>query len=219
MSGSVFLPQLAQDLKLAQRGGWASVTAVIFYLAVATLVPFAVGPDTRLLAQLAGGMAWISALLAMLLTLERLFQPDSEDGTLDFWIAHDIPLLNIACAKIAAHWLLTALPLLITTPIVAVMLQLDFPATKMLLLSLLLGTPALSALGALCAALAVSVRRAGVLISLLVLPLAIPVLIFGVSVLAPEISTAALKLLAAFSLITLVIAPIGISTALKLSIE
>jgi heme exporter protein B len=211
--------QLALDLRLALRGGWASATAVLFYVAVATLVPFAVGPDTQQLRLVAGGMAWIAALLAMLLTLERLFQPDSEDGTVDFWIAHDAPLTELALAKIMAHWLMTALPLLLATPLVTAMLHLEYAATRMLLLSLLLGTPALSAIGALCAALAVSVRRASLLIALLVLPLVIPVLIFGVSVLAPQTQAAAIKLLAAFSLASLVLAPAGISAALRFSLE
>jgi heme exporter protein B len=216
---SVFTAQLGHDLRLARRGGWASVTAVLFYLLVATLVPFAVGPDAPLLRLVAAGMAWIAALLAMLLTLERLFQPDSEDGTLDLWVAHDVPLLEIAAAKIAAHWLMTGLPLLVVTPVVAAMLQLDAAATGLLVLSLLLGTPALSAIGALCAALAVSVRRGGVLIALLVLPLVLPVLIFGVAVPDAQTHAAALRLLAAFSLAAVVLAPLGIRAALRLSVE
>jgi heme exporter protein B len=216
---SVFGQQVLHDLRLARRGGWASVTAVVFYAGVATLVPLAVGPDAPLLRLVAGGMAWIAALLAMLLTLERLFQPDSEDGTLEFWVAHDVPLPEIAAAKIVAHWLMTALPLLLVTPVVAIMLQLDFTVAKRLMLSLLIGTPALSAVGAMCAALAVSVRRGGVLIALLVLPLVLPVLIFGVAVLGTHTYAAALKLLAAFSLASVVLSPFAIGSALKFSVE
>ncbi len=210
---------LMQDLALALSGGWASLTAVIFYLAVAVLVPFAVGPDATLLKLIAGGMAWIAALLAMLLTLERLFQPDSEDGTIDLWSVSGQSLELIALAKITAHWLMTAVPLLLATPLVAVLLQLTADQTRLLMLALLVGTPGLSALGALCAALAVSVRRAAVLISLLVLPFAIPLLIFGVTVLEPSRTLSALKLLAACSLTLLVLAPFGIKAALKFSVE
>ncbi len=209
---------LRQELALAASGGWSSFTAVLFYVAVAVLVPFAVGPDGQLLALIAGGMAWIAALLALLLTLERLFQPDREDGALDQWIALGVPLEVVALAKIAAHWLVTALPLLLATPIVAVLLNLAVPQTKLLIVSLILGTPGLSALGAICAALAVSVRRAGVLIALLVLPLAVPVLIFGVAALGPS-NMAALKFLGACSLILLALAPFAIKAALKISVE
>jgi heme exporter protein B len=215
----MFAAIILQEMRLAFRGGWSSLTAVIFYLGVATLVPFAIGPDTKLLQLIAGGMAWIAALLAMLLTLERLFQPDNDDGTLEQWVALGLPLETVALAKITAHWLMTALPLLLATPIVAGMLQLNASTTLMLVLSLLIGTPGLSALGAMCAALAVSVRRAGVLIALLVLPMAIPLLIFGVTTLDAERSAAALKLLAASSLFLLVLAPFGIKYALKYSID
>jgi heme exporter protein B len=211
----MFRTILGQELRLTFRSGWASLTSVIFYLAVAVLVPFAVGPDAQLLSRIAGGMAWIAALLALLLTLERLFQPDLEDGTIEQWISQGCALEMIALAKILAHWLITAVPLLLATPLVAVLLQLTTQQTLQLMLALLLGTPGLSALGALCAALAVSVRRAAVLISLLVLPLAVPVLIFGVAALDPERGAAALKLLLAASLILLVIAPSGIKAALR----
>jgi heme exporter protein B len=211
----MFRTILSQELRLTFRGGWASLTSVIFYLAVAVLVPFAVGPDAQLLSRIAGGMAWIAALLALLLTLERLFQPDLEDGTIEQWISQGCALEIIALAKILAHWLTTAVPLLLATPLVAVLLQLTPQQTLQLMLALLLGTPGLSALGALCAALAVSVRRAAVLISLLVLPLAVPVLIFGVAALDPVRGAAALKLLLAASLILLVIAPSGIRAALR----
>ncbi len=209
---------LRQELALAASGGWSSFVAVLFYVAVAVLVPFAVGPDGQLLAIIAGGMAWIAALLALLLTLERLFQPDREDGALDQWIAQGVPLEVLAMAKIAAHWLVTALPLLLATPIVAVLLNLHAAQTKLLLVSLVIGTPGLSALGAICAALAVSVRRAGVLIALLVLPLAVPVLIFGVASLGSD-TAAALKFLGACSLILLTLAPFAIKAALKISVE
>jgi heme exporter protein B len=215
----MFRTLLGQDLRLSFRSGWSSLTSVIFYLAVAVLVPFALGPDARLLALIAGGMAWIAALLAMLLTLERLFQPDLEDGTLEQWISQGVPLEILALAKILAHWLTTAVPLLMATPLVAVLLQLTAAQTMQLMLALLLGTPGLSALGALCAALAVSVRRAAVLISLLVLPLAVPLLIFGVAAQDAERGAAALRLLLAVSLTLLVIAPSGIKAALRNTIS
>jgi heme exporter protein B len=148
----MFRTILSQELRLTFRGGWASLTSVIFYLAVAVLVPFAVGPDAQLLSRIAGGMAWIAALLALLLTLERLFQPDLEDGTIEQWISQGCALEIIALAKILAHWLTTAVPLLLATPLVAVLLQLTPQQTLQLMLALLLGTPGLSALGALCAA-------------------------------------------------------------------
>jgi heme exporter protein B len=215
----MFRSLLSQDLRLAFRSGWASLTSVIFYLAVAVLVPFAVGPDARLLALISGGMAWIAALLAMLLTLERLFQPDLEDGTLDQWIAQKVTLEILALAKILVHWLTTAVPLMLATPLVAVLLHLTAAQMGQLMLALLLGTPGLSALGALCAALSVSVRRSGVLIALLVLPMAVPILIFGVAAQDAERGGAALRLLLALSLTLLVIAPSGIKYALRHAIN
>ncbi len=218
MNATPFRAILQQDILAALAAGWGGLTAVLFYLTCALLVPFALGPDAAMLARVAAGLAWMSALLAMLLSLERLFQPDAEDGSIDQWVSLGLPLARLGLAKIVAHWLTTAVPLVLATPIVAVLLGLPPANLARLILSLLLGTPALSAIGAACAALGVPVRRAAVLISLLVLPLVVPVLIFGVAATDPARAAAALKLLGALSLTAVTLAPLAIAAALRESV-
>ncbi len=208
-----------QDLALAVASGWGGIVSVLFFLSCAMLAPFALGPNPEILGRIAGGLAWMSALLAMLLSLDRLFQPDLEDGSIDQWVSQGQPLGLIGFAKIIAHWLTTALPLILAAPIVAVMLGLPGDQLGRLMLSLVLGTPALSALGAACAALALPVKRAAMLISLLVLPLAVPVLIFGVAAFDVARAAAGLKLLGSASLLGLALAPLAISVALKESVS
>jgi heme exporter protein B len=210
---------LVRELRLSLAGGWATASAVLFYLAVATMTPFAIGPQPELLAEIAAGIAWIAALLASLLTLERLFQPDVEDGSLDQLALSPVPLEAVAAAKIIAHWITTAGPLLLATPVVAILLQLPEAQWLTLLGSLLVGTPALSAIGAVAAALAVGVRRAGVLIGLLVLPLVVPTLIFGVGALDSEGGATAIKLLGAVSLVALALGPFAAAAALRLALD
>jgi heme exporter protein B len=215
MIGTIIL----QELHLTRASGWGGVVPVLFFLSSTLLAPFALGPNPVLLAQMAGGLAWMSALLALLLSLERLFQPDAEDGTLDQWIVLNQSLAQIGLAKIMAHWLTTAVPLILASPLAAIMLGLPLDQLVRLMLSLLVGTPALSALGAACAALTVPVRRGALLLSLLLVPLAIPVLIFGVAAFDADRQASALKLLASLSLCALTFAPLAISAALKESVS
>jgi heme exporter protein B len=172
---------IRRDLKLAVRQGFDSLMAMVFFVLAATLFPFGVGPEPEMLARLAPGILWVAALLAALLSLERLFQADYEDGSLDLLAVSALPLPLVVAAKIAAHWLTTGLPLVAAAPVLALLLNLPASAFAILILSLILGTPSLSLIGAAGAALVVGARRAGVLLALLILPLYIPVLIFGVA--------------------------------------
>ncbi|MGK2286961.1 heme exporter protein CcmB [Pedomonas sp. V897] len=218
MSGGVFT-LVGRELALvwAERGGGA--IALIFFVIVGSLFPFAVGPEPQVLLRIAPGIIWVSALLACLLSLERLFQPDAEDGTLEQLVVSGQSLESVAVAKMIAHWLTTALPLVILTPIMAAMLNAPVEVWGTLLLGLLLGTPALSAIGSVAAALTVGVRRGGVLISLLVLPLAVPTLIFGVGVSDPLAGASALKWLAATTLLALAVSPFAAAAGLRAAME
>lgn len=170
---------VARDLRLALRAGTDATTAVMFFLIAVALFPLALGPEPNLLARMAAGVIWVAALLAALLSLERLFQSDFEDGGLDLLALAPLPLEAVVLAKATAHWLVTGVPLIIAGPILAVMLRLPADGYGPLALSLLLGTPSLSLTGAVGAALVLGARRGGVLISLLVLPLLVPSLIFA----------------------------------------
>lgn len=170
---------LLRDLKLAFRSGGGFGLALAFFLIVATLVPFGVGAEGAVLARIAGGILWVGALLACLLSLDRLFQTDFEDGSLDLLATAPVPLEGVVAVKALAHWLTTGLPLTLAAPVLGLLLNLPGPAYGWLVLSLALGTPALSVIGAFGAALTVGVKRGGLLLSLLVLPLYVPTLIFG----------------------------------------
>lgn len=170
---------LGRDLRLAFRSGGGFGLALAFFLIVATLVPFGVGAEGATLARIAGGVLWVGALLACLLSLDRLFQTDWEDGSLDLLATAPVPLEGAVAVKALAHWLTTGLPLTLAAPVLGLLLNLPLPAYPWLVLSLALGTPALSVIGAFGAALTVGVKRGGLLLSLLVLPLYIPTLIFG----------------------------------------
>lgn len=208
-----------RDVRLAWAAGGGGPVGVIFYLAVTAVAPFAVGPDLPLLARLGPALLWLAVLLSLLLGLERLFQSDEEDGTLDQLRLSDVPLALIVLAKAAAHWTSAALPLIAATPLAAILLNMEPRALLLTLLTFLIGTPGLALVGAVGAAVAVSLRRAGVLIAILVLPLSIPSVIFGVA--AVEAGTAgrdagpALALLAAVTLVFAVIAPLAAAAALK----
>lgn len=210
---------LARELRLAwvERSGGA--IALIFFLIVVSLFPFAVGPQPQVLARIAAGVVWVAALLACLLSLERLFQPDAEDGTLEQLVTHGLSFEAIATAKIIAHWLTTALPLLLLTPLAAILLNAPAASWGLLAAGLALGTPALSAIGGVAAALTVGLRRGGILISLLVLPLAVPTLIFGVGLLDPLAGVAALKWLAATTLVALSVSPFAAAAGLRAALE
>lgn len=170
---------LMRDLRLAIRAGGGFGLGLAFFLILVTLVPFGVGPDSQILSPIAPGILWVGALLACLLSLDRIFQLDFEDGTLDLLATSPLPLEGTAALKALAHWITTGLPLTIAAPILGVLLNMNPDATIWLIVSLAIGTPALSMLGTFGAALTVGLKRGGLLISLLVLPLYVPTLIFG----------------------------------------
>jgi heme exporter protein B len=170
---------LKRDLTLAIRAGGGFGLSLAFFLIFTTLVPFGVGPQTQILAEIAPGILWLGALLACLLSLDRIFQLDWEDGTLDLIATSPVPLEGLAAMKALAHWITTGLPLVAAAPVLGVLLNLPGPAYPWLVASLALGTPALSAIGTFGAALTVGIKRGGLLLSLLVLPLYMPTLIFG----------------------------------------
>lgn len=170
---------LTRDLRLAIRAGGGFGLGLAFFLILAVLVPLGVGPEGQVLALIAPGILWIGALLACLLSLDRLFALDFEDGSLDLLATAPIPLEGVVAIKALAHWLTTGLPLVLAAPVLAVLLNLPGPAFGWLVLSLALGTPALSVIGAFGAALTVGLKRGGLLMSLLVLPLYVPTLVFG----------------------------------------
>ncbi|MCB2101491.1 MAG: heme exporter protein CcmB [Rhodobacterales bacterium] len=172
---------LKRDLSLAMRQGVDSMMVVMFFVLACVLFPFGVGPEPNILARIAAGVIWVAALLASMLSMERLFQTDYEDGSLELLTLSSLPLELVVMAKVAAHWLTTGLPLIIATPLLAILMNLDPQGFWILILALALGTPTLSLVGAVGAALILGSRRGGVLLSLLILPLYIPVLIFGVS--------------------------------------
>ena len=176
-----FRHMLLRDLRLAFRQGMDAFMAVTFFVIAGALFPLGVGPEPGVLARIAGGVIWVNALLAVLLSLDRLFQQDFEDGALDLLVLSPVPLEVAVIAKTAAHWLTTGLPLIAASPLLAVLLNLPASGYPVLLAAMALGTPSLSLIGAIGAALSLGARRGGVLMSLLVLPLYIPVLIFGVA--------------------------------------
>jgi len=176
-----FIELVKRDLALAFRQGMDSLMVVAFFVIAVVLFPFGVGPEVNTLAKIAAGTIWVAALLSSMLSLERLFQTDYDDGSLELLALAPVPLEITVLAKVVAHWLTTGLPLIITAPLLAVLMQLPEDGFLTLLGALLLGTPTLSLIGAVGAALILGSRRGGVLLSLLVLPLYIPILIFGVS--------------------------------------
>lgn len=206
---------VTRELALALRGGGDVLTLVLFFIITGAIVPFAVGPDKALLATIAPGIIWIAAFLAMLLGLDRLFRPDHEDGTLILLRHANLPLSAIIAAKVIAHWLLTALPLILASPILAVLLAMDLSAFWRMVLSLLLGTPALAAFGAIGAAVTVAIRRGGLIAPILIAPLSVPVLIFGTGAITATQSNAALLFLAALSLMALALAPFAAALAIS----
>ncbi|MBY5988360.1 MULTISPECIES: heme exporter protein CcmB [Roseovarius] len=170
---------LLRDIRLAVRAGGGFGLGLAFFLIVVVLVPFGVGPQSELLARIAAGILWIGALLACLVSLDRIFALDWEDGSLDLLATAPLPMEAVAAVKGLAHWITTGLPLVLAAPVLGVLLSLPVQGYGPLVLSLLLGTPALSMIGAFGAALTVGLRRGGLLLSLLVLPLYVPTLIFG----------------------------------------
>ena len=172
---------LRRDLRLALRQGVDSLMAVVFFVLAVVLFPLGVGPEANILARIAAGVIWVAALLASMLSLERLFQTDYEDGSLELLALGPVALELVFLAKVAAHWLTTGVPLMVAAPVLAVLLDMDASGFAVLIVALGLGTPTMSLIGGVGAALILGARRGGVLLSLLVLPLYIPVLIFGVA--------------------------------------
>ena len=214
---------LFRDLTLAMRRKTDILSALFFFIIVISLFPLGVGMDKSMLIKIAPGIAWVAALLASMLALERLFSSDYDDGTLEQMLISPQPLTVIVLAKVVAHWLLTGLPLVLIVPLVGLQYHLSGDAILVMMLALLLGTPILSLLGAIGAALTLGVRGGGILISLLILPLYIPVLVYGsgavsASVMAGE-SQAYLLLLGAFLILTLIFSPLATAAALKISSE
>lgn len=215
-----FLTLVGRDLKLAWRDGSALGTALGFNLIVVSLMPLGLGPDLNLLSRIAPGVLWIALLLAALLSLPRLFEADFEDGSLEILAMSEMPLAAVAAAKSLAHWLATALPLVALAPLLGLLLNLDPGLLPVLLASMLLGTPAVSCLGATGAALTLRSRKGGLLVALLVLPLYVPTLIFGISAVAAAAfgtggMAAALMILGAISLLAMVIGPLAAGAALR----
>lgn len=213
---SAVLAIVARDVRLAFRAGGEAFTLVLFFVMIAAIAPFAIGPDREVLARLAPGLIWIAAFLSMLLGLDRLFRADAEDGSLLLFRHAAIPLEAVVAAKLIAHWLVTALPLLLATPVLAILLSMDVPTWGRTVLALLCGTPALVGFGALGAAVTVGLPRGGVLAAVLVVPLSIPVMIFGVGSVAATGGDAALLLLLALSLVVSAFAPFAASLALRI---
>jgi heme exporter protein B len=212
---------LLRDVKLATRAGGSALLALAFFAAVATLVPLGVGPDLKLLARIAGGVLWVAAILAALISLDRLFQADFEDGSLDVIALSPLSLEATAATKIAAHWLTTGLPLTILSPLLALLYDLPTHAYPALVISLLIGTPAVSAIGAIGAALTLAVRRGGLILPLIVMPLLVPVVIFGAGAVLSALtglSNGALWFLAAFSIAAVLLSPFAAAAAVRLNL-
>jgi heme exporter protein B len=215
-----FLAVLARDLKLATRVGGSGALGLVFFLMIVTLVPFALGPDLNLLSRIGPAILWLAAVLATLIGLDRLFQADEEDGSLDLLRSSPLPLELVVLAKAAAHWLTTGLPLALAAPLFGLLVALPVEGMAAMVATLLVGTPALAFAGAVGAALTASIRRGGLILAVLVVPLMIPTLIFGVSaanaaVGGPVPFTAPFLILAALSLTAGVLGTVGAAAALR----
>lgn len=209
-----------REWRIARRIGGGASTGAVFFLILVTIMPFALGPDLNLLARIGPAILWVAALLAALLGLDRLFQGDNDDGSLDVLVNASLPLELVVLVKCAAHWASSALPLVAVSPLFGLMLAMEAKPLALVALSLVAGTPALTMIGAIGAALTVSLRRGGLLMAVLALPLTIPVLIFGVSAASAASGGAApfltpFLMLCAFSLFTLAAAPFAAAAALR----
>jgi len=219
----IFWHIIKRELQIAMRKQAEILNPLWFFLIVITLFPLIIGPDPKLLSRIASGVAWVAALLSALLSFERLFRDDFIDGSLEQIMLTSQPLALTALAKVLAHWLLTGLPLILLSPIAALLLSLEKSIWWALVLTLLLGTPVLSCLGAIGVALTVGLRKGGVLLSLLVVPLFIPVLIFSASVLdAAGLNLpygGQLAILGAILAAVVTLSPFAIATALRISLD
>lgn len=221
--GQAFCAMLGRDIRLAVRQRGELAQPLVFFAAVATLFPLALGPEPELLERIAPGIIWVAALLAALLPMDRMFRPDYDDGTLEQMLLSPHPASVLALAKVVAHWLVTGIPVILLAPLVALFLQLPMQALPALLATLALGTPLLSLIGAIGVALTVSLRAGGPLLALLLLPLYVPVLIFAAGAVdraAAGLAVAGpIYLLAAMLVLALTLAPMAIAASLRISLS
>lgn len=220
---SAFASLVRRDLRLAWREGGAVSTAIGFYLVVVAILPLGLGPDLNLLARIAPGVLWVALLLSALLSVDRIFHNDFEDGALELLSLGPLPLELVAAAKAFAHWLSTGLPLVLAAPVLALLLNLPSEAFGALVLTMATGTPAVSFLGSIGAGLTLGLRRGGLLLSLLILPLYVPLLVFGVSAMNAVITGPApflpsYLILCALTLATVALSPFAAAAALRLNL-
>ncbi|HEX5997846.1 MAG TPA: heme exporter protein CcmB [Hyphomicrobiaceae bacterium] len=221
---SAFWHLVHRDILLAWKEGGAIGVALGFYLVVVTMLPLSLGPDLNLLSRIGPGLLWVALLLATLLSLGRLFETDYEDGSLEVLATSSLPLEAVAAAKSLAHWVTTGIPLTILAPILGLLVNLPLEAYGVLVLTMLAGTPAVSFIGAIGAALTLKARRGGVLIALLMLPLFVPTLLFGIEAMTASLThsggfTPAFLVLLAISLAAVVLAPLAAALALKFQLQ
>jgi heme exporter protein B len=218
-----FLTIVKRDLILAMRRRSDVLTILFFFVIVVSLFPLGIGPEMDTLRMIAPGVVWVAALLASMLALERLFAIDYADGALEQMLLTPQPLSLLVLGKVTAHWLVTGVPLVLMAPVLGIQYDLSLDGLRVLVLSLMLGTPALSLIGAIGAALTLGLRGGGVLVSLLVLPLTIPVLIFGAGAVEATVSGLGgqghLSMLAAILVLSLFFAPLAAAAALRVSVE
>jgi heme exporter protein B len=218
-----FLALLRRDLVLAFRRRSEMINPLLFFVLVTSLFPLGVGAQPKLLALMAPGVVWVAALLAALLSLDTIFRSDFEDGTLEQLMLSAQPVSVLVIAKVLAHWLITGLPLLLVAPMLATFLGMPAQGIGTLVTSLLFGTPALSLIGAIGVALTVGLRKGGVILSLLVLPLYVPVLIFGAGAVGNAAmgidATAQMYIMAAFLILSLTLSPVATAAALRVSLS
>ena len=223
---SIFSTLVVRDVRLAARSGGGAALALGFFALVATLVPLGIGADLNVLARVAGGVLWVGAVLAALLSLDRLFQSDYEDGSLELIALSPLSLESVSLAKMLAHFLSTGLPLTLISPLLALLFNLPAPATLTLFLSLLIGTPAVSAIGAIGASLTLSLKRGGLILPLLILPLLAPAVIFGSGAVSATLMGQAamgggdgLWLLLAFSAAACLLSPFAAAASVRLNLS
>lgn len=221
---SEFFALIRRDLTLAWKDGGSIGIALGFYLVVIAIVPLGVGPDLNLLGRIAPGVLWVGLLLSALLSVDRIFHQDYEDGSLEILALGSLPLEMVAAAKAIAHWISTGLPLVLVAPLLGLLLNLDEDAFGVMLVTMLVGTPAISFLGAIGASLTLGLRRGGLLVSLLILPLYIPVLIFAVSsvtavIVGPGSFWPPFLILCAITLVSVAIAPFFTAMALRMNLS
>ena len=214
---------IRRDLLISARDRSEILQPVLFFIIVVSLFPLSVGPDKQLLQQAGPGIVWVAALLATLLALDSMFRPDLEDGTLEQLVLSPHPHSVLVLGKTVAHWLATGLPLIIVAPLLGLLIQLPSDAVKILMLGLLIGTPGLSLIGSVGVGLTVGIRKSGVLLSLVILPLYVPVLIFGAgavqAVMVSQDPWPHLQLLGAFSLFSLALCPLASAAAIRISLN